>query len=42
VRAEGRVLHRGRTVGTAEGYLKDEAGKLYAHATTTCVIFPKA
>lgn len=42
VRAEGRVLHRGRTVATAEGYLKDEADKLYAHATTTCVIFPKA
>jgi uncharacterized protein (TIGR00369 family) len=42
VRAEGRVLHRGRTVATAEGYLKDKADKLYAHATTTCVIFPKA
>jgi uncharacterized protein (TIGR00369 family) len=42
VRAEGRVLHRGRTVATAEGYLRDEAGKLYAHATTTCIIFPKA
>jgi uncharacterized protein (TIGR00369 family) len=40
VRAEGRVLHRGRTVATAEGYLKDGADKLYAHATTTCVIFP--
>lgn len=40
VRAEGRLVHRGRTVGTAEGYLRDEAGKLYAHATTTCMIFP--
>lgn len=40
VRAEGRVLHRGRTVATAEGDLKDAAGKLYAHATTTCAIFP--
>ena len=39
VRAEGRVLHRGRTMATAEGYLKDGAGKLYAHATTTCAIF---
>ena len=38
--AEGKVLHRGRTVATAEGYLKDRAGKLYAHATTTCMIFP--
>lgn len=40
VRAEGRLLHRGRTVATSEGDLKDAAGKLYAHATTTCMIFP--
>ena len=40
VRAEGRVIHRGRTVATAEGHLKDAGGKLYAHATTTCMIFP--
>ena len=40
VRAEGRVIHRGRTVATSEGDLKDRAGKLYAHATTTCIIFP--
>jgi uncharacterized protein (TIGR00369 family) len=39
VRAEGRIVHRGRTVATAEGDLKDRAGKLYAHATTTCMIF---
>ena len=40
VRAEGRLIHRGRTVATSEGDLKDSAGKLYAHATTTCMIFP--
>ncbi len=40
VRAEGRVIHRGRTVATSEGTLKDRAGKLYAHATTTCLIVP--
>ena len=40
VRAEGRVIHRGRTVATSEGDIKDRAGKLYAHATTTCMIFP--
>jgi uncharacterized protein (TIGR00369 family) len=40
VRAEGRILHRGRTVATSEGDLKDRAGKLYAHATATCMIFP--
>ena len=40
VRAEGRIIHRGRTVATSDGTLKDSAGKLYAHATTTCMIFP--
>jgi uncharacterized protein (TIGR00369 family) len=40
LRAEGRLIHRGRTVATADGYLRDTAGKLYAHATTTCMIFP--
>lgn len=40
VRAEGRIIHRGRTVATSEGDLKDASGKLYAHATTTCMIFP--
>jgi uncharacterized protein (TIGR00369 family) len=40
VRAEGRLIHRGRSLATAEGDLKDRAGKLYAHSTTTCMIFP--
>lgn len=40
VRAEGRIVHRGRTVATSEGDLKDRMGRLYAHATTTCMIFP--
>jgi uncharacterized protein (TIGR00369 family) len=40
VRAEGRIIHRGRTLATSEGTVKDRAGKLYAHATTTCMIFP--
>ncbi len=40
VRAEGRIIHRGRTVATSEGDLKDASGKLYAHATTTAMIFP--
>jgi len=40
VRAEGRILHRGRTVATSQGELKDRDGKLYAHASTTCMIFP--
>jgi uncharacterized protein (TIGR00369 family) len=39
VRAEGRIIHRGRMVATSEGTIKDRAGKLYAHATTTCMVF---
>ena len=39
VRAEGRVIHVGRQVGTAEGRILGPDGKLYAHATTTCLIF---
>ena len=42
VRTEGCVLHRGRSVATSEGELKDRAGKLYAHATTTCMTVGKA
>lgn len=40
VRAEGKVIHVGNRVGTAEGRIVDAEGKLYAHATTTCLIFP--
>jgi uncharacterized protein (TIGR00369 family) len=40
IRAEGRIIHRGRTVATADGTVKDRNGKLYAHASTTCMIFP--
>jgi uncharacterized protein (TIGR00369 family) len=39
VRAEGRVIHVGGQVATAEARLVDAAGKLYAHATTTCLVF---
>jgi uncharacterized protein (TIGR00369 family) len=40
VRAEGRVIHPGNRAATAEGHLYDARGKLLAHATTTCLIFP--
>ncbi len=36
--AEGSVVHRGRTVATAESRLLAEDGTLYAHATSTCLI----
>ncbi|MEO8450618.1 MAG: PaaI family thioesterase [Gemmatimonadota bacterium] len=38
--AEGTVLHAGSRVSTAEGRIVDGSGKLYAHATTTCLVFP--
>lgn len=38
VRAEGRVVHRGSRLATAEGQLRDQAGKLLAHGTTSCMI----
>ncbi|MGY8661568.1 PaaI family thioesterase [Bradyrhizobium sp. UFLA05-109] len=40
IRAEGRVLNCGRRVGTAEGRVTDTKGRLLAHGTTTCLIFP--
>ena len=39
ITAEGRVLNCGRRVGTAEGRLTDDNGRLLAHGTTTCLIF---
>jgi uncharacterized protein (TIGR00369 family) len=39
VRAEGQVVHVGRQTATAEGRLVGHDGRLYAHATTTCLIF---
>ena len=40
IRAEGKVLSSGRRVGTAEGRVVDGKGRLLAHGTTTCLIFP--
>ena len=40
VTAEGRVIYAGSRTGTAEGKLIDANGKLLAHGTTTCLIFP--
>ena len=39
VRAVGEVIHRGGRIATAEGRLVGADGTLYAHATTTCLIF---
>ncbi|MFD8672687.1 PaaI family thioesterase [Streptomyces seoulensis] len=41
LRCEGTVIHAGRTTATAEArVIGSEDGKLYAHATTTCAVFP--
>jgi uncharacterized protein (TIGR00369 family) len=38
VRCEGRLIHRGGSVITTEGSLRDEGGRLLAHGTETCLI----
>ena len=40
VKAEGKVINVGARIGTSEGKLYDGDGKLLAHGTTTCLIFP--
>jgi uncharacterized protein (TIGR00369 family) len=39
VRAEGRVIHGGGRMATADARLTSSDGKLYAHGSTTCFIF---
>lgn len=39
VRAEGKVVHAGRTIALAEGRLVGPEGRLYAHGTSTCMVF---
>ena len=40
LRAIGTALYTGSRTGTAEGKIVDAEGKLYAHGTTTCFLFP--
>jgi uncharacterized protein (TIGR00369 family) len=42
LRAIGTVIHCGRQLATAEGRIVGPDGKLYAHATTTCLVFEVA
>lgn len=42
VRCVGKLIHLGARTATAEGRITDGDGKLYAHATTTCLIFRSA
>jgi uncharacterized protein (TIGR00369 family) len=40
VRCEAKLIHIGGRTATAEGRIVNGDGKLFAHATTTCLIFP--
>jgi uncharacterized protein (TIGR00369 family) len=40
LRAAGKVVNGGRTIATSEGRLYGPDGKLYAHGTETCLVFP--
>ena len=42
VRAVGEVLQRGRRTALAQAQLVDGEGRLLAHATSSCLIFPAA
>lgn len=35
---EGKMIHLGGRTAIAEGRITDASGKLYAHATTTCIL----
>ncbi len=38
VRCEGKVIHNGGSIATAEGRITGREGTLYATATTTCLV----
>jgi uncharacterized protein (TIGR00369 family) len=38
VRCEASIIHSGGSIATAQGRIIDDAGTLYAHGTTTCLI----
>ncbi len=38
LRCVGEVVHGGATVATTQGRLEDEAGRLYAHGTGSCLV----
>jgi uncharacterized protein (TIGR00369 family) len=40
VTAEGKIVHKGRTLAVSEARLTDQNGKLLAFGTETCSIFP--
>jgi uncharacterized protein (TIGR00369 family) len=42
LRCEGTVIKRGRLTALAEARLTDDAGRLVAHATSSCLLFEAA
>lgn len=42
LRCIGQAVHLGRTIATAEARLEDAAGRLYAHGTSTLLVFRPA
>lgn len=38
MKAEGRLIHAGKSTAFIEADLKDEEGTLYAHGTSTCML----
>lgn len=38
VHCEATIIHAGGSIATAQGRVTDEAGTLYAHGTSTCLI----
>lgn len=39
LRAAGKVVHRGKRTAVTEARMEDQEGRLYAYATSTCLIF---
>jgi uncharacterized protein (TIGR00369 family) len=41
LKCEGKIIHAGTRIATAEGRVWDEAGTLIAHGTETCLLKPR-
>lgn len=40
VTARGKLIHAGRSLGLSEVFVEDEGGRLVAHGTSRCYVFP--
>jgi uncharacterized protein (TIGR00369 family) len=38
LKCEGKIVHAGARIATAEGRVWDEAGRLIAHGAETCLV----